>query len=240
MGCSPSHAVIINSSPTHETICLQPRIYMVSESTLCLLQDVGELKVYNIDDRNPQAAIERFRGAEDQLQNPLSFHPHLRARHKRIKAGDLQSAGSSSTTSEENARAGIEITGDDEVDEICGDPSDKISLGDNINTIQTESPDSPNAHSVTVEVYSYKQNSDGLQEGNEAKNNFENTENLGEPIIAENSGASVAVVAMDKNQTFDEQGDSGETHAREDIIVRSDTMNEPTLIAWTESADRTK
>ena len=78
MGCSPSHALIINSPSAQETICLQPRIFMVSESTLCLLQDVGELRVYRVDDRNPETALEKFRGAQDQLQNPLLFHPHLR------------------------------------------------------------------------------------------------------------------------------------------------------------------
>ncbi|KAL9974845.1 hypothetical protein ACROYT_G011941, partial [Oculina patagonica] len=117
MGCSPSHAVIINQSPTQETICLQPRIYMVSESTLCLLQDVGELRVYHVDERNPETAVERFRGAQDQLQNPLLFHPQLRsARRERLNtADDFQSAGSSSLASEqENVRFRMEVVRDED------------------------------------------------------------------------------------------------------------------------------
>lgn len=321
MGCSPSHAVIINSSPTHETICLQPRIYMVSESTLCLLQDVGELKVYNIDERNPQTAIERFRGAQDQLQNPLMFHPHLRSRHKRIsEGGDLQSAGSTSIAgdplSEENTLVG-EIAPHDEGGEVCSESIDKMC--DNTNPrIQTDSPGSPNAHSVTVEVYSYKQNSDGLDEQSQAMNgietmenmakepsiavkpgtsgalieigrvsdergnidesfdsvenhekaivavnndvlvavaanektktnseqgviseSFENAENLDKNIIAGNSGAAVTVEAIERRQTFPEQCGISERHAlHEDVVDMSNSVNEPTLIAWTEVADQ--
>ncbi|XP_022779634.1 uncharacterized protein LOC111321108 [Stylophora pistillata] len=231
MGCSPSHAVIINSSPTHETICLQPRIYMVSESTLCLLQDVGELKVYNIDERNPQTAIERFRGAQDQLQNPLLFHPHLRSRHKRISEGDLQSAGSASIASdplsEENARVG-EIARNDEGSEVCSESSDKIS--DNTNTqIQTESPGSSNAHSVTVEVYSYQQNSGELEEQGKARNGFETTENTAnEPSITVNTGTSA--VSEESNHTSDERDNinesfhSVENHENAIIAVNSNVL----------------
>lgn len=242
MGCSPSHAVIINQSPTQETICLQPRIYMVSESTLCLLQDVGELRVYHVDERNPETAIERFRGAQDQLQNPLSFHPQLRSsRRERLNAGDLQAAGSSSASSEsteENVRVRIEVVEEqcDDVDELRSDSSGKVCDNDAIQT--TETPESPNAHSVTVEVYSYKQSSDGLQEEREVKDNFGDVENNFEPVSEEPSASLVAVVATQQNQTSDEQCEIREIDD-EDTVDRRDTLKDTTL-AWSETADETK
>ena len=241
MGCSPSHAVIINQSPTQETICLQPRIYMVSESTLCLLQDVGELRVYHVDDRNPETAIERFRGAQDQLQNPLSFHPQLRsARRERLNTSDLQAAGPSSASSEpteENARVRIEVVEEQsDDDDLHSESSGKVCDSDALQT--TEIPESPNAHSVTVEVYSYKQSSDGLQEERELKDNFGNGEKNFEPVSVETSAPPVAVVATQQNQTSDEQCESNEIDD-EDAIDRRDTLKDTTL-AWSETTDEEK
>ena len=242
MGCSPSHAVIINQSPTQETICLQPRIYMVSESTLCLLQDVGELRVYHVDDRNPETAIERFRGAQDQLQNPLSFHPQLRsARRERLNTSDLQAAGPSSASSEpteENVRVRIEVVEEqcDDVaddDDLNSESSGKVCDSDALQT--TEIPESPNAHSVTVEVYSYRQSSDGLQEERELKDNFGDGENNFEPVSVEPSAPSVA---QQQNQTSDEQCEGNEIDD-EDAIDRCDTLKDATL-AWSETTDQAK
>ena len=243
MGCSPSHAVIINQSPTQETICLQPRIYMVSESTLCLLQEVGELRVYHVDERNPETAIERFRGAQDQLQNPLSFHPQLRSsRRERLNAGDLQAAGSSSASSEpteENVRVRIEVVEEqcNDVDELHSDSSGKVCENDAIQT--TETPESPNAHSVTVEVYSYKQSSDGLQEEREVKDNFGDVDNNFEPVSAETSAALVAVVATQQNQTSDEQCETREIDD-EDAVDGRDTPKDAATLPWSETTDEAK
>lgn len=239
MGCSPSHAVIINQSPTQETICLQPRIYMVSESTLCLLQDVGELRVYHVDERNPETAIERFRGAQDQLQNPLSFHPQLRsARRERLNTSDLQAAGPSSASSEptdENVRARIEVVEEqcDDVDDLHSESSGKVYDSGALQT--TETPESPNAHSVTVEVYSYKQSSDGLQEEREVKDNFGDGENNFEPFSVETSAPSVAVVATQQNQACDEQCENNAMDD-EDAIDRRVTLKDSSL-AWSETID---
>ena len=242
MGCSPSHAVIINQSPTQETICLQPRIYMVSESTLGLLQEVGELRVYHVDERNPETAIERFRGAQDQLQNPLSFHPHLRsARRERLNTNDVQAAGPSSVSSEpteENVRVRIEVFEEqyDDVDDLHSDSSGKVRDNDALQT--TEIPESPNAHSVTVEVYSYKQNSDGQQEENKIKDNLSDEETNFEQVKVETSAPSVAVVATQQNQTSDEQCETSEK-AYDDAIDTCDTLKDATL-AWSETTDEAK
>lgn len=243
MGCSPSHAVIINQSPTQETICLQPRIYMVSESTLCLLREVGELRVYHVDERNPETAIEQFRGAPDQLSNPLSFHPQLRsARRERVNTGEFQSAGSSSLASEqENVRVTIEVARDEEhcgdVDEVhSGTSADNVCDND---AMQTEAvPESQNAHSVIVEVYSYKQNSDGLKEESDSKNNFDEVESgNSEPQNDKSDSALVAVAATQQNeQTPDEQCEPREIND-EDAITKSDEPKDATL-AWSETADK--
>lgn len=241
MGCSPSHAVIINQSPTQETICLQPRIYMVSESTLCLLQDVGELRVYQLDERNPETAIERFRGAQDQLQNPLSFHPQLRsARRERLNTGDLQAAGPSSVASEqENVRVRMEVVRDEEqCDDVDSVEVHSGSLCEDDTMQTTEAPESPNAHSVTVEVYSYKQHSGGLQEESEAKDSFSEVENNAEPPKVENAAASsVAVVATQQHQTSDEQDEMREINDDEGTRLRSDEPKDVTF-AWSETVDK--
>ena len=243
MGCSPSHAVIINQSPTQETICLQPRIYMVSESTLGLLQEVGELRVYHVDERNPETAIERFRGAQDQLQNPLSFHPHLRsARRERLNTSEVQAAGSSSVSSEpteENVRVRIEVFEeqcDGVVDDVHSDSSSKVFENDVLQT--TEIPESPNAHSVTVEVYSYKQSSDGLQEERETEDNLSDGEKNFEKVKVETSAPSVTVVATQQNQTFGEQCETNEK-VYDDAIDTCDTLKDATLI-WSETMDEAK
>ena len=243
MGCSPSHAVIINQSPTQETICLQPRIYMVSESTLGLLQEVGELRVYHVDERNPETAIERFRDAQDQLQNPLSFHPHLRsARRERLNISEVQAAGSSSVSSEpteENVRVRIEVFEeqcDGVIDDLHSDSSGKVFENDALQT--TEIPESPNAHSVTVEVYSYKQSSDGLQEEHEIKDNLSDGEKNFEQVKVETSAPSVAVVATQQNQTFGEHCETNEK-AYHNAIDTCDTLKDSTL-AWSETMDEAK
>ena len=43
---------------------------MVSETTLRLLQDVGELKLYHVDEKDPASAQRKFSGVADQLANP--------------------------------------------------------------------------------------------------------------------------------------------------------------------------
>ena len=242
MGCSPSHAVIINQSPTQETICLQPRIYMVSESTLCLLQDVGELRVFHVDERNPETAIERFRGAQDQLQNPLLFHPQLRsARRERLNTSDLHAAGPSSASSEpteENVRVRIEVVEEqcDDVEDLHSDSSGKVCDNDSLQA--TEIPESPNAHSVTVEVYSYKQSSDGPQEENEVKDNLSDEERNFEQVNVETCAPSVAVAATQQDQTSDEQCETSEIDD-EGVIDGRDTLKDATL-AWSETTDETK
>ena len=68
---------------------------------------------------------------------------------------------------------------------------------------------------------------------------FENAENLDKNIIAGNSGAAVTVEAIERRQTFPEQGGISERHAlHEDVVDMSNSVNEPTLIAWTEVADQ--
>lgn len=187
MGCSPSHAVIINSSPTHETICLQPRIYMVSESTLCLLKDVGELRVYNIDETDPAKAAEKFRGAQEQLQNPLLFHPQLRGR-ERSNTDDSRSLSSDSGSS--SVHVGKEIsTGGQDINQSDGDMvevSQNEEEGDSVDyqsqygtggiaseerkqMLKDGAARTSNAHSTIVEVYSYRTSEDGSTAENESK-----------------------------------------------------------------------
>lgn len=211
---------------------------MVSESTLCLLQDVGELRVFHVDERNPETAIERFRGAQDQLQNPLLFHPQLRRRPRGINdlnTGDLQqaAAGSSSVASEqtdENVRVRIEITEDeeeqcDDVDEISGDTS--VNDCDN-NAIRTESPESPNAHSVTVEVYSYKQSPDELLDEGEVQDNVGDSEGRCELLSVGNDAAAT-------QQTSEEQDEIGEIHD-EAMDNRGDPLKHAAF-TWSETDD---
>lgn len=80
MGCSPSQAIIIQSSTTaHETVCLKPTIYMVSESTVKILQDVGELKVFHVDESDHGKIEEKYGHVGDQLANPLVYQPQVRS-----------------------------------------------------------------------------------------------------------------------------------------------------------------
>lgn len=182
MGCSPSHAVIINSSPTHETICLQPRIYMVSESTLCLLKDVGELRVYNIDETDPAKAAEKFRDAQEQLQNPLLFHPQLRGREWSLSHSLTSDSGPSSVGKE------MSIGGQD-INQNEGDRvevSENEEQGDSVDyqsqygkggvtsegrkqILKDEAAQTSNAHSTTVEVYSYRSSAEGSYAETESK-----------------------------------------------------------------------
>lgn len=100
----------------------------------------------------------------------------------------------------------------------------------------TETPESPNAHSVTVEVYSYKQqSSDGFQEEREVKDNFGDGENNFEPVSVETSAPSVAVVATQQNQTCDEQCKNNAMDD-EDAIDRRVTLKDATL-TWSETID---
>lgn len=223
MGCSPSHAVIINSSPTHETICLQPRIYMVSESTLCLLRDVGELRVYHVDETDPESAVEKFRGAQEQLQNPLLFHPQLR-RRERMNTDDIQSLPGPSND-------GKEIESED-ITENIGDRIEIVEneeQGDNVDyqnrysgsgiisenvakPMPQNDTQSSNAQSITVEVYSYKTNVDKSSEDDKrtAEKCIE-VENPPEPLNDMRNNENTAQAAVDfaasseQIQTFDKQ-----------------------------------
>ena len=237
MGCSPSHAVIINSSPTHETICLQPRIYMVSESTLCLLRDVGELRVYHVDDRDPEGAVEKFEGAQEQLQNPLLYHPQLR-RRQRMSAGDLQSLPGPSSVGSEIESEEIKVNAGDRIEiAVDEEQADDVDDGNNLSRSgiisehvaekQTESSPSSNPHSVTVEVYSYKTNGDktrkegGLAE--EVVRDSESPQPLNCDAENENIVSTAEVVATSgQNQTFDEK-------ALEDL----DDVSPDSAFAWT-------
>ena len=80
MGCSPSQSVFIQSSTTsHDTFCLQPTILMVSERTVKLLKDVGELKVFHVDETDHSSTLEKYGFAQDQLANPLLYQPQVRS-----------------------------------------------------------------------------------------------------------------------------------------------------------------
>lgn len=46
---------------------------MVSETTVKLLQEVGELKVFQVDDSDHAKIIEKYGFAQDQLSNPLQY-----------------------------------------------------------------------------------------------------------------------------------------------------------------------
>lgn len=216
MGCSPSHAVFINSSPSQETICLQPRIYMVSESTLCLLRDVGELRVYNVDDKDPSGALEKFEGAQDQLQNPLLFQPELR-RRQRMNAEELQSIVGTSNIGEEieskngkeNFQESTEIgTVDENQRDVIGhevyvNPHEHMR-----DDLASETASSPNAHSVTVEVYSCKITGDEDLATKEAEqttssNDFQNKENIiNEDAVDDNA------TSLDENRGTHENTDN--------------------------------
>jgi hypothetical protein len=52
---------------------------MVSESTLRILQDVGELKLYQQEDKDPGVARVRFgKNTLDQLENPVGYQSEVR------------------------------------------------------------------------------------------------------------------------------------------------------------------
>ncbi|EDO34541.1 predicted protein [Nematostella vectensis] len=116
MGCSPSHALIINSNsrPVHDSLCLQPRIYMVSESTLRILQDVGELRVYQHEDKDPGVARVRFgTNTIEQLENPLKYQPQLRRQSSLVS--DVEPAASTSSFS--SKKTGLEMSDFEEAKE---------------------------------------------------------------------------------------------------------------------------
>ena len=142
MGCSPSHALIINSARSAtETICLQPRIYMVSQSTLHILQDVGELKVYRVDETDPDTALSKFSGIAEQLENPKLNHPGTTSAEaedepntsERVQESPTESSDSDGVRHVENRPSIEEITslagGEklSEVKENHTDPQVKIS-----------------------------------------------------------------------------------------------------------------
>ena len=251
MGCSPSHAVIINSSPTHETICLQPRIYMVSESTLCLLRDVGELTVYHVDERDPNHAVEKYQGAQDQLQNPLLFHPQLR-RRERMNTEELQSLVGTSGVGKEAENEEIKDNTGDEIEMPSSneEQGDDVDHGNHFNsasgTINEDlaavdsTNSSSNAHSVTVEVYSYKMNADKSPEdgGTAAKDAINKKGSYESLYHEENENTSVAddvLAASEKTFASVEQPESVtvvEDSASMDVGLRETTVSCP------ESADR--
>lgn len=216
MGCSPSHAVFINSSPSQETICLQPRIYMVSESTLCLLRDVGELRVYNVDDKDPSGALEKFEGAQDQLQNPLLFQPELR-RRQRMNAEELQSIVGTSNIGEEieSEKGNEHFQESTEIGTVNENQRDVIGHEVFVNPhehmrddLASETASSPNAHSVTVEVYSCKITGDEDLATKEAvqttsSNDFQNKEN-----IKNQNAVNDVATTLDENRGTHENPDN--------------------------------
>lgn len=248
MGCSPSHAVIINSSPTHETICLQPRIYMVSESTLCLLKDVGELRVYNIDETDPAKAAEKFRGAQEQLQNPLLFHPQLRGR-ERSNTDDLRSLSSDSGPS--SVHVGKEMsTGGQDINQSDGDMvkvSKNEEEGDSVDyqsqygtggitsaerkqILKDGAAQTSNAHSTIVEVYSYRTSEDGSTAENESKRESLAME---PPYIVDSAStsASVDVVSsIERDRTLEDT-------QRESKIEELDVLPDAAF-GWSETSCR--
>lgn len=220
MGCSPSHAVIINSSPAHETICLQPRIYMVSESTLCLLKDVGELRVYNIDETDPAKAAEKFRGAQEQLQNPLLFHPQLRGR-ERSNTDDLRSLTSDSGPSSVGKEMSI---GGQDINQNEGDRvevSENEEQGDSVDyqsqygkggvtsegrkqILKDEAAQTSNAHSTTVEVYSYRSSAEGSYAENESKRESLAIEPLCDVDSASKAASVDVVSSTEQDRTMED------------------------------------
>lgn len=254
MGCSPSHAVIINSSPTHETICLQPRIYMVSESTLCLLRDVGELTVYHVDEKDPNQAVEKFQGAQDQLQNPLLFHPQLR-RRERMNTEELQSLVGTSNVGKEAENEEIKDNAGDEIEmsasnEERGNDVDHGNHRDFNGASGTISEDlaadstnssSSNAHSVTVEVYSYKMNAGkSLEDGGTAAKNATNEKSSYESLYHEeiqNENASVAIDVLAASEASEHLASVEQTEsALEDSAM--DVEMPETTVGCPESAYR--
>lgn len=248
MGCSPSHAVIINSSPSHETICLQPRIYMVSESTLCLLKDVGELRVYNIDETDPEKAAEKFRGAQEQLQNPLLFHPQLRGR-ERSNTDDLRSLSSDSGPSSVYVGKEMSIGGQD-INQSDGDMvevSENEKQGDSVDyqsqygaggitseekkqILKDGAAQTSNAHSSIVEVYSYGTSEDGSTADNESKR-----EGLAmEPLYIVDSASTA--VAVDVVSSIEQDRTLEDTQS-ESRIEELDVLPDATF-GWSETSCR--
>lgn len=248
MGCSPSHAVIINSSPTHETICLQPRIYMVSESTLCLLKDVGELRVYNIDETDPAKAAEKFRGAQEQLQNPLLFHPQLRGR-ERSNTDDLRSLSSGSGPS--SVHVGKEMsTGGQDINQSDGDMvgvSENEEQGDSVDyqsqygaggitseekkhILKDGAAQTSNAHSTIVEVYSYRTSEDGSTAENESKRERLAME---PPYIADSASTAAAVDVVSSIEQDRTLEDTQSESKIEELDVLPDAK-----FGWSETSGR--
>lgn len=241
MGCSPSHAVIINSSPSQETICLQPRIYMVSESTLCLLRDVGELRVYNVDDRDPSCALEKFQGAQDQLQNPLLFHPQLR-RRQRMNAEELQSlAGASNVGAEmendENTEESLEFVA--AIEEKRDDTDHESHFNPIANTdddLASETARSPNAHSVTVEVYSYKVNDDKTSKADGDPVAKEVTEATNLDVLPKSEDHRENIdAARNFAMASDEKADQNPGKVFEDSAHKGAAMQDQAADCWIES-----
>ena len=196
---------------------------MVSESTLCLLRDVGELRVYHVDETDPESAVEKFRGAQEQLQNPLLFHPQLR-RRERMNTDDIQSLPGPSNV-------GKEIESED-ITENIGDRIEIVEneeQGDNVDyqnrysgsgiisenvakPMPQNDTQSSNAQSIAVEVYSYKTNVDKSSEDDKrtAEKCIE-VENPPEPLNDMSNNENTAQAAVDfaasseQIQTSDEQ-----------------------------------
>lgn len=73
MGCSPSKAVIVQSSTARKTY-LCPTIFMVGEKSLQVLQELGELKFYQLaeNDASEEIASSHSEFAA-RLENPLQY-----------------------------------------------------------------------------------------------------------------------------------------------------------------------
>lgn len=224
---------------------------MVSESTLCLLRDVGELTVYHVDETDPNHAVEKFQGAQDQLQNPLLFHPQLR-RRERMNAEELQSLVGTSNVGKEAENEEIKDNAGDEIEmsasnEEQGDDVDhgnhpdfssKGTISEEL-TADSKNSSSSNAHSVTVEVYSYKMNADkSPEDGGTAAKIASNKKSCYESLYHEeiqNENTSVAVdvlAASEEHLTSVEQTES----ALEDSVM--DVEMPEMTVSCPENADR--
>lgn len=227
---------------------------MVSESTLCLLRDVGELTVYHVDEKDPNQAVEKFQGAQDQLQNPLLFHPQLR-RRERMNTEELQSLVGTSNVGKEAENEEIKDNAGDEIEmsasnEERGNDVDHGNHRDFNGASGTISEDlaadstnasSSNAHSVTVEVYSYKMNAGkSLEDGGTAAKNATNEKSSYESLYHEeiqNENASVAIDVLAASEASEHLASVEQTEsALEDSAM--DVEMPETTVGCPESAYR--
>jgi len=170
MGCSPSHALIINSnSRPHDQICLQPRIYMVSESTLRILEDVGELRIYQQEDKDPGIARVRFgTNTLDQLENPVGFQ-------SQIKRQPSLNSEQSLAIARQDSKITVNLgTTEEEEEEEVTLTEDVVDDGRRDNSLSTLTRENSTASSTTYLVNAQVQNPSPLK--TLAKETIENGE----------------------------------------------------------------